>query len=95
MAAYRRVYDSCHLQAHCQEPGSAPEPWGYLFSDREAMVQPGRSCDWASCPRTIKGLTALSGAPYIPTVTLAPSALYARAYSAYSTVMCHVVLYPR
>jgi len=46
-------------------------------------------------PRTIKGLTALSGAPYIPTVTLAPSALYARAYSAYSTVMCHVVLYPR
>jgi len=46
-------------------------------------------------PRTIKGLTALTGAPYIPTVTLAPSALYARAYSAYSTVMCHVVLYPR
>jgi len=26
MAAYRRVYDSRHLQAHCQEPGSAPEP---------------------------------------------------------------------
>ena len=24
MAAYRRVYDSCHLQADCQEPGSAP-----------------------------------------------------------------------
>ena len=23
MAAYRRVYDSCHLQADCQEPGSA------------------------------------------------------------------------
>jgi len=21
MAAYRRVYDSCHLQADCQEPG--------------------------------------------------------------------------
>ena len=25
MAAYRRVYDSHHLQADCQEPGSAPE----------------------------------------------------------------------
>jgi len=37
MAAYRRVYDSGHLQADCQEPGSAPEPYapyssmGYLF----------------------------------------------------------------
>ena len=27
MAAYRRVYDSPHLQADCQEPGSAPEPY--------------------------------------------------------------------
>ena len=26
MAAYRRVSDSHHLQADCQEPGSAPEP---------------------------------------------------------------------
>ena len=26
MAAYRRVYDSRHLQADCQEPGSAQEP---------------------------------------------------------------------
>jgi len=26
MAAYCRVYDSCHLQADCQEPGSALEP---------------------------------------------------------------------
>ena len=40
MAAYRRVYDSCHLQADCQEPRSAPEPYArqlsmgslYLFS---------------------------------------------------------------
>ena len=24
---YRRVYDSSHLQADCQEPGSAPEPY--------------------------------------------------------------------
>ena len=35
--AYRRVYDSRHLQVDCQEPGSAPEPYarqssmGYLF----------------------------------------------------------------
>jgi len=27
MAAYRGVYDSRHLQADCQEPGSAPEPY--------------------------------------------------------------------
>jgi len=26
MSAYRRVYDSHHLQADCQQPGSAPEP---------------------------------------------------------------------
>jgi len=38
MAAYRRVYDSGHLQADCREPGSAPEPYarqssmGYLYS---------------------------------------------------------------
>jgi len=38
MAAYRRVYDSCHLHADCREPGSAPEPYarsvmsmGYLY----------------------------------------------------------------
>jgi len=37
MAAYRRTYDSRHLQADCQEPGSAPEPYarqssmGYLY----------------------------------------------------------------
>ena len=37
MAAYRRVYDSRHLQAVCQEPRSAPEPHarqsstGYLY----------------------------------------------------------------
>ena len=27
MAAYRRVYDSHHLQAGCQELGLAPEPY--------------------------------------------------------------------
>ena len=37
MAAYRRVYDSRHLHADCQEPGSDPEPYarqssmGYLY----------------------------------------------------------------
>jgi len=37
MAAYRRVYDLRHLQADCQGPGSAPEPYvgqlsmGYLY----------------------------------------------------------------
>ena len=32
MAAYRRVYDSRHLQADCQEPGSAPEPYARHWS---------------------------------------------------------------
>jgi len=27
MATYRRVYDSRHLQADCQEPVSVPEPY--------------------------------------------------------------------
>ena len=31
MAAYRRVYDSRRLQADCQEPGLAPEPYLYLY----------------------------------------------------------------
>jgi len=37
MAAYRRVYDSCHLHDDCQEPGSAPKLYdcqssmGYLY----------------------------------------------------------------
>jgi len=37
MAAYRQVYDKRHLQADCQEPGAAPEPYarqssiGYLY----------------------------------------------------------------
>jgi len=35
--AYHRVYDSRHLRADCQDPGSAPEPYalyssiGYLY----------------------------------------------------------------
>jgi len=37
MVAYHRVYDSRYVQADCQEPGSAPEPYagqssmGYLY----------------------------------------------------------------
>ena len=37
MAAYHQVYESHHLQADCQEPGSAPEPctrqssMGYVY----------------------------------------------------------------
>ena len=51
MAAYRRVYDSCHLQADCQEPGSVPETYAFgtrvwatlTFLDLvDALVPPGR-----------------------------------------------------
>jgi len=43
MAAYRRVYDSHHLQADCKEPGSAPEPgnreWAsFIFTFRRGGV---------------------------------------------------------
>jgi len=31
MATYRRVYDLHQLQADCQEPGSAPEPYARLI----------------------------------------------------------------
>jgi len=50
MAAYRRVYDSHHLQADCQEPGSAPEPYArqsstgylYLFPQKVEVLFVGR-----------------------------------------------------
>jgi len=32
MAAYCWVYDSRHLQADCQEPGSSPEPYAWQSS---------------------------------------------------------------
>jgi len=46
MAAYRRVYDSRHLQADCQELGSPPEPYArkssmgnyYLFTTHGSNV---------------------------------------------------------
>ena len=34
MTAYRRVYNSRHLQADCQEPESAPEPYAQQSSMR-------------------------------------------------------------
>jgi len=40
MAAYRRVYDSRHLQADCQEPGSALEPYARQSSMGYAFFNP-------------------------------------------------------
>ena len=37
MAAYRWVYDSRHLQADCQEPVSAPEPYTRQFLHYTAL----------------------------------------------------------
>ena len=34
MAAYRRVYNSRHMQGNCQERGSAPEPYARQSSMR-------------------------------------------------------------
>jgi len=47
MTAYRRVYDSRHLKADCQKPGSAPEPYArqssmgyfYLFN-KQQLAEP-------------------------------------------------------
>ena len=37
MAAYRRVNDSRHLHADCQEPGSAREP----YANHSATIEVG------------------------------------------------------
>jgi len=53
MAANHRVYDSCHLQAHCQEPESASEPYarqssmGYLFYLLQKLLQLQKSLSLA------------------------------------------------
>jgi len=63
MAAYLRVYDSHHLQADCQEPGSAAEPytlgnrvWAtftftffYLISQSPRTCCPGSGNEEALC----------------------------------------------
>ena len=55
MAAYRRVYDSRHLQADSKEPGSAPEPHarqssiGYLYLYpfySDSRMHPGSAGSW-------------------------------------------------
>ena len=62
MAAYGRVYDTRHLQADCQEPGSAPEPYArqsnmaylYLFLFSAVL--------WAAAPGLVAQLqSALTG----------------------------------
>jgi len=61
MAAYRRVYDSRHLQADCQESGTAPEAYArqssmrYLYLEHELALantmfkqHPRRLYTWTS-----------------------------------------------
>jgi len=58
VAAYRRVYDSRHVQADCQEPGSAPEPYvwqssmGYTFTCLFGRVsgESRQTAAWPSLP---------------------------------------------
>jgi len=65
MAAYRRVYDSRHLQADCQEPGSAPEPYArylsmdylYLFVTYIGIGRFLTTVDYYRLSDTIKGIT--------------------------------------
>ena len=70
MAAYRRVYDSRHLQADCQEPGSAPEPLRsvieYGLPLPFYMLSPAhrsnaqRMCEWPLSPAFAAPLYILS-----------------------------------
>jgi len=53
MAAYRQVYDSHHLQADCQEPGSAPEPYARTLGNRV----------WATLPFTEFSAAATVASP--------------------------------
>ena len=48
MAADRRVYDSRYLQADCQEPGSAPEPYARQ-SSISYLVMGGSVAEWLAC----------------------------------------------
>jgi len=61
MAAYRRVYDSRHLQADCHEPGSAPELYAgwssmdylYLFIPDSDFQQNMTSTDLSYWSRSL------------------------------------------
>ena len=48
MAAYRRVYDSRHLQADCHELGSSPEPYARnrVWATFYTLVLYGRPYCW-------------------------------------------------
>jgi len=48
MAAYRWVYDSRHLQADCQEPGSTPEPYARQLRTGYLLVLLEFFCDCCS-----------------------------------------------
>jgi len=56
MAAYRRVYDSRHLQANCQEPGSAPEPYARQSSMGYLTLPVGHRITYKLCLTTWKTL---------------------------------------
>ena len=61
MAAYRRVYDSRHLQADYQEPRSAPEPsarqtsMGYLYFFTSEL------CTYSYCVRSVVERGSVAG----------------------------------
>jgi len=78
MAAYRRVYDSRHLQADCQEPGSAAEPCarqssvGYLYLLDPLLVSRFVLGRPVAVGGKCRPISLLSGAVplYAPTVNL-------------------------
>ena len=67
MAVYRRVYDSRHLQADCQEPESAPEAYallpsmGYLFPFIVTFAR--SSCTHGTAPSYLSQLVRVADLP--------------------------------
>jgi len=84
MVAYRRFYDSRHLQADCQEPGSTPEPYarhlsiGYLYLllymyksiSEDGRLLVGSSTNYSQSRLTIFHTNSTSPIIYVCTLVL-------------------------
>ena len=60
-SVYRRVYDSRHLQADCQEPGSAPELYAQQSSMGYLYIYIGRHGGARYCSNAHSICSKLSG----------------------------------
>jgi len=89
MAAYRRVYDSRHLQADCQEPGSAPEPIRSVIEYGLSVILPFYHGNTAGMGKIFAGIPWDGDKSYGSTVGMGTivqqtAVLKLRSYSYYS-----------